>query len=130
MSSHDLLHMTQEFKFVKKYIPECYRIFLETCPRSFICESVFIPHAVIDFHKERAVDSGLLVREEMQGEVNCVLNCQSNYQLCETNTVHLWIQYHANQLEGLSLVFDPLQEAGLESKLDPKREEWRILDQD
>ena len=96
----------------------------------FFLESVFIPHVVIDFHKERAVDRVLLVREEMQGEVNFLFDCKSNSQLCETNTVHLWIQYHAHQKVGLSVVFDPLQEAGLESKLGPKHEERNILAQD
>ena len=91
---------------------------------------MFIPHAVIDLHKERVVDCGILVREEIQGKGNRVLDCQSNYQLCETNTVHLWIQYHAHQIVGPAIVFDLLQEAGLESKLGPKHEEWRILDQD
>ena len=91
---------------------------------------MFITHVVIDFHKESAVDRGLLVREDMQGEGNHMFDCQSNYQLCETNTVHSWIQYHAHQMVGLSMIFYLLQEAGLESKLGPKLEEWRILDQD
>ena len=113
-----------------KKVPECYGIFLEPCPRICIRESVFIPHVVFDLHNERAVDCGILVREDMQGKVNCVLDCQLNSRLCEVYTVHLWIQYHAHQIVGLSVVFDPLQEAGLESKLGPKREVWRILSQD
>ena len=91
---------------------------------------MFIPHAVIDLYKESAVDRGLLVREEIQGKVNFVLNRQLNSRLCETNTVHSWIQYHAHQIVGISIVFDLLQEEGLESKLGPKHEEWRILYQD
>ena len=91
---------------------------------------MFIPHVVIDFHKERMVDRGILVREEMQGKSNRVLNFQSNSWICETNTVNSWIQYHAHPIVGLSVAFDPLQEVGLESKLGPNSEEWLILDQD
>ena len=91
---------------------------------------MFIQPAVLDFRKEHSVDRGLLVRKEMQGKGNRVLDCQSKYRLCETNTVHSWIQYHAHQIVGLSIVFDLLQEVGLDYKLGPNREEWRILDQD
>ena len=76
------------------------------------------------------VDRGLLFREEMQGEGNRVLNRQSKSGLCETNTVHSWIKYHAHHIVGLSVLFDPLQEAGLESKLGPKHEKCQVLDQD
>ena len=48
-----------------------------------------------------------------------MLDCQLNSQLFETNTVHSWIQYHAHQIVGLSVVFDQLQEAVFESNWDP-----------
>ena len=107
ISSHNLCHMTQDFKFVSNSQNDT-GASLSPAQESLLAKTVFIPHGVIDFHKERAVDLGHLFREDMQGEGNHVLNCQLNYQLFETSTVHSWIQYHAHQIVGLSVVFDLL----------------------